>query len=149
MLSSLVIKVKKDNMYYSGSRSCTSFLFLVYLFSFRVLDFTLCLKHRSLPSQLSPKKSLILPAAKIRKPPLVLVRVVHSTQKVHHNSKPTTCYKFVCLFVCFVFPVQSQPGSGQGSPQGLDQVPSPQSLISGSSTPLVKNEPNQVCVYVS
>ncbi|XP_039659398.1 MLX-interacting protein isoform X2 [Perca fluviatilis] len=30
----------------------------------------------------------------------------------------------------------SQPGSSQGSPCGLDQVPSPQSLISSSSTPL-------------
>ncbi|XP_044052292.1 MLX-interacting protein isoform X2 [Siniperca chuatsi] len=39
--------------------------------------------------------------------------------------------------------VHSQPGSDQGSPCGLDQVPSPQSLISGSSTPLVKNERNQ------
>ncbi|XP_070760126.1 MLX-interacting protein [Enoplosus armatus] len=39
--------------------------------------------------------------------------------------------------------VHSQPGSGQGSPRGLDQVPSPQSLISSSSTPLVKNEQNQ------
>uniref|UniRef100_A0A8C9YCS3 MLX interacting protein n=1 Tax=Sander lucioperca TaxID=283035 RepID=A0A8C9YCS3_SANLU len=37
----------------------------------------------------------------------------------------------------------SQPGSSQGSPCGLDQVPSPQSLISSSSTPLVKNEQNQ------
>lgn len=37
----------------------------------------------------------------------------------------------------------SQPGSGQGSPCALDQVPSPQSLISSSSTPLVKNEQNQ------
>ncbi|KAM9858254.1 MLX-interacting protein [Aulostomus maculatus] len=39
--------------------------------------------------------------------------------------------------------VHSQPGSGQGSPCSLDQVPSPQSLISSSSTPLVKNEQNQ------
>ncbi|CAJ1068176.1 MLX-interacting protein isoform X1 [Xyrichtys novacula] len=39
--------------------------------------------------------------------------------------------------------VHSQPGSGQGSPCGLDQVPSPQALISSSSTPLVKNEQNQ------
>ncbi|XP_040011637.1 MLX-interacting protein isoform X2 [Xiphias gladius] len=38
--------------------------------------------------------------------------------------------------------VHSQPGSGQGSPCVLDQVPSPQSLIS-SSTALVKNEQNQ------
>ncbi|XP_037338042.2 MLX-interacting protein isoform X1 [Pungitius pungitius] len=37
----------------------------------------------------------------------------------------------------------SQPGSGQGSPHGLDQVSSPQSLISSSITPLVKNEQNQ------
>ncbi|XP_074493953.1 MLX-interacting protein isoform X1 [Sebastes fasciatus] len=37
----------------------------------------------------------------------------------------------------------SQPVSGQGSPLGLDQVPSPQSLISSSSTPLVKSEQNQ------
>ncbi|XP_056275449.1 MLX-interacting protein isoform X2 [Pseudoliparis swirei] len=36
----------------------------------------------------------------------------------------------------------SQPGSSEGSPHGLDQVPSPQSLIS-STTPLVKNEQNQ------
>ncbi|XP_026198983.1 MLX-interacting protein isoform X2 [Anabas testudineus] len=39
--------------------------------------------------------------------------------------------------------VHSQPGSGQGSPCVLDQVPSPQSLISNSSTALVKNERNQ------
>nr|XP_046243477.1 MLX-interacting protein isoform X2 [Scatophagus argus] len=39
--------------------------------------------------------------------------------------------------------VRSQPGSGQGSPCGLDQVPSPQSLISSSRTPRVKNEQNQ------
>ncbi|XP_070690370.1 MLX-interacting protein-like isoform X1 [Pempheris klunzingeri] len=37
----------------------------------------------------------------------------------------------------------SQPGSGKGSALGLDQVPSPQSLISSNSTPLVKNEQNQ------
>ncbi|XP_010730812.2 MLX-interacting protein isoform X1 [Larimichthys crocea] len=37
----------------------------------------------------------------------------------------------------------SQPGSGQGSPCGLDQVPSPQSLISSSSTPLIKIEQSQ------
>lgn len=46
----------------------------------------------------------------------------------------------------FVFPGHHQPGSGQGSPCGLDPVPSPQSLI--SSTPLVKNEQNQVCLYL-
>lgn len=38
----------------------------------------------------------------------------------------------------------SQPGSGQGSPCGLDQVPSPQSLMGGVTT--VKNEQNQVCL---
>ncbi|XP_074525631.1 MLX-interacting protein isoform X2 [Halichoeres trimaculatus] len=38
--------------------------------------------------------------------------------------------------------VHSQSGSSQGSPCGLDQVPSPQALIS-SSAPLVKNEQNQ------
>ncbi|KAM4746160.1 MLX-interacting protein isoform 3-T3 [Anableps anableps] len=36
----------------------------------------------------------------------------------------------------------SQPGSSQGSPCGLDQVPSPQSIIS-SSKPLVKSEHSQ------
>eukprot|EP00066_Takifugu_rubripes_P024700 XP_011613966.1 PREDICTED: MLX-interacting protein [Takifugu rubripes] len=39
--------------------------------------------------------------------------------------------------------VQGQPGSDEGSPCGLDQVPSPGSLISSSSTPLVKNEQKQ------
>ncbi|XP_034548665.1 MLX-interacting protein isoform X2 [Notolabrus celidotus] len=39
--------------------------------------------------------------------------------------------------------VHSQPGSGQGSLCGLDQVHSPQALISSSSTPLVKSEQNQ------
>ncbi|KAK2837218.1 hypothetical protein Q5P01_014430 [Channa striata] len=39
--------------------------------------------------------------------------------------------------------VHSQPGSSQGSPCVLDQVPSPQSLISSSNTALVKNEQNQ------
>ncbi|XP_054905001.1 MLX-interacting protein isoform X4 [Poeciliopsis prolifica] len=38
---------------------------------------------------------------------------------------------------------QSQTGSSQGSPCGLDQVPSPQSIISGSSKPLIKSEHNQ------
>ncbi|XP_017269345.1 MLX-interacting protein isoform X2 [Kryptolebias marmoratus] len=38
--------------------------------------------------------------------------------------------------------VHSQPGSSQGSPCGLDQVPSPQAIISSSSA-LVKNEHNQ------
>ncbi len=109
----------------------------------RLLDFTLCLRRRSLPNQLFQKKSHIRPVAKIRKPPLVSVRAPF-TQRAHHNSKQTTSYNFVCFF----FPVHSQPGSGQGSPCGLDQVPSPQSLISSSSTPLVKNEQNQVGVYM-
>ncbi|XP_076006909.1 MLX-interacting protein [Genypterus blacodes] len=39
--------------------------------------------------------------------------------------------------------VHSQPGSGQGSPCGSDQVPSPQSPLSSSSTSLTKNEPGQ------
>ncbi|XP_041855687.1 MLX-interacting protein isoform X2 [Melanotaenia boesemani] len=40
--------------------------------------------------------------------------------------------------------VHSQPGSSQGSPCGLDQVHSPQSIIiSSSSTALIKNEHNQ------
>ncbi|KAM4576664.1 MLX-interacting protein isoform 2-T2 [Odontesthes bonariensis] len=39
--------------------------------------------------------------------------------------------------------VHSQPGSSRRSPCALDQVPSPQSIISGTSTPLVKNEHNQ------
>lgn len=39
---------------------------------------------------------------------------------------------------------QGQPGSDEGSPCGLDQVPSPGSLISSSSTPLIKNEQKQV-----
>ncbi|KAF7661975.1 hypothetical protein LDENG_00248560 [Lucifuga dentata] len=39
--------------------------------------------------------------------------------------------------------VHSRPGSGQGSPSGLDQVPSPQSPLSSSSTLLAKNEANQ------
>ncbi|KAM8887233.1 MLX-interacting protein isoform 2-T2 [Spinachia spinachia] len=38
---------------------------------------------------------------------------------------------------------QSQPGSGHGSPHGLDRVSSPQSLISSSTMPLVKDEQNQ------
>lgn len=63
------------------------FLPLSSLFRYlRLLDFMLYLRHRSLPSRLSPKKSLILPSAKIRKPPLVSVRVC-STQKAHENSK--------------------------------------------------------------
>ncbi|KAM9743864.1 MLX-interacting protein isoform 1-T1 [Menidia menidia] len=39
--------------------------------------------------------------------------------------------------------VQSQAGTSQGSPCGLDQVPSPQSIIGSPSTPLVKNEHSQ------
>ncbi|XP_023266429.1 MLX-interacting protein isoform X3 [Seriola lalandi dorsalis] len=44
--------------------------------------------------------------------------------------------------------VHSQPGSGQGSTCVLDQVPSPQSLIS-SSTSLVKNEQNRRTTHIS
>lgn len=51
--------------------------------------------------------------------------------------------KKVCFCLLF-FLVHSQPASGQGSPCVLDQVPSPQPLIS-SSTSLIKNEQNQVC----
>ncbi|XP_015234270.1 PREDICTED: MLX-interacting protein isoform X2 [Cyprinodon variegatus] len=37
----------------------------------------------------------------------------------------------------------SQPGSSQGSPCGLDQVPSPQSIMGSTSKPLVKSEHSQ------
>uniref|UniRef100_A0A8D3B4K7 MLX interacting protein n=1 Tax=Scophthalmus maximus TaxID=52904 RepID=A0A8D3B4K7_SCOMX len=50
-------------------------------------------------------------------------------------------FLFVCLFF-FFFSGHSQPGPGQGTTCVLDQIPSPQSLIS-SSTALVKNEQNQ------
>lgn len=39
----------------------------------------------------------------------------------------------------FCYAVQGQPGSDEGSPCGLDQVPSP-----GSLTPMVKDEQKQV-----
>uniref|UniRef100_A0A8C6Q2S9 MLX interacting protein n=1 Tax=Nothobranchius furzeri TaxID=105023 RepID=A0A8C6Q2S9_NOTFU len=44
--------------------------------------------------------------------------------------------------------VHSNPGSSQGSPHGLDQVPSPQSIISSCSV-LIKNEYKQVCSSVT
>lgn len=52
----------------------------------------------------------------------------------------------------FFYAVQGKPGSDEGSPCGLDPPPSPGSLISSSSTPLVKNEQKQVgalpCMHV-
>ena len=56
------------------------------------------------------------------------------------TPNPSGLKKGSCFLLVFL--VHSQPGSGQGSPCVLDQVPSPQSLI--SSTALVKNEQNQV-----
>uniref|UniRef100_A0A672YGU6 BHLH domain-containing protein n=1 Tax=Sphaeramia orbicularis TaxID=375764 RepID=A0A672YGU6_9TELE len=47
------------------------------------------------------------------------------------------------LMFFFLCAVHNQSGTGQGSQCGLDQVPSPQSLISSTTTPLVKNEQNQ------
>uniref|UniRef100_A0A1A8FPV2 MLX interacting protein n=1 Tax=Nothobranchius korthausae TaxID=1143690 RepID=A0A1A8FPV2_9TELE len=43
--------------------------------------------------------------------------------------------------------VHSSPGSSQGSPHGLDQVPSPQSVISSCSV-LIKNEYKQIQVQM-
>uniref|UniRef100_A0A668AQL2 MLX interacting protein n=1 Tax=Myripristis murdjan TaxID=586833 RepID=A0A668AQL2_9TELE len=52
------------------------------------------------------------------------------------------CFKNVFYTLYTFFPVRCRQGSGQGSPCGSDQVPSPQSPLS-SSTVLSKNEPNQ------
>uniref|UniRef100_A0A3B4Z6T4 MLX-interacting protein-like n=1 Tax=Stegastes partitus TaxID=144197 RepID=A0A3B4Z6T4_9TELE len=59
----------------------------------------------------------------------------------HHHHSFIFLYQLELQHLYFTVD-KSQPGSGQGSPCGLDQVPSPQSLIS-SSTALVKNEQNQ------
>lgn len=56
---------------------------------------------------------------------------------------PNEC-SFNTRTLFFFNAVHSKPGSDQGSPCRLDQVPSPGSLSSGSCTPLVKNEQKQV-----
>ncbi|KAM7391955.1 hypothetical protein PAMP_022601 [Pampus punctatissimus] len=66
----------------------------------------------------------------MQKSPQPIVPKEKSYSSNRKNQKPTSTVG------------HSQPGSGQGSPCALDQVPSPQSLIS-SSKPLVKNEQNQ------
>lgn len=77
---------------------CVFFIPICIILYFSLQDFTLCLKHRSLLSRLSPKKSLTLPAAKIRKFPLVLVRV-HATQKSKLSLQSLLfLLKFVCCF---------------------------------------------------
>ncbi|XP_029999727.1 MLX-interacting protein isoform X5 [Sphaeramia orbicularis] len=69
-------------------------------------------------------------ASQIQKSPLPIIpkKICSSSRK---NQKPSSGV------------VHNQSGTGQGSQCGLDQVPSPQSLISSTTTPLVKNEQNQ------
>lgn len=65
----------------------------------RRLDFMLCLIHTSLTSRLPPKKSLILPAAKIRKSLLVPVRTFFFPEKhIITKSPPIITSLFACLF---------------------------------------------------
>lgn len=65
----------------------------------RPLDFMLCLIHTSLTSRLPPKKSLILPAAKIRKSLLVPVRTFFFPEKhIITKSPPIITSLFVCFF---------------------------------------------------
>uniref|UniRef100_A0A3P9QA73 MLX interacting protein n=1 Tax=Poecilia reticulata TaxID=8081 RepID=A0A3P9QA73_POERE len=81
---------------------------------------------RIAPANALPSSQFILPG-------------LWSASKFLHDD-PVISYQRVemCHFNC-----HSQTGSSQGSPCGLDQVPSPQSIIGGSSKPLVKSEHNQ------
>lgn len=120
-------KVIKDHI-------STSFIFL---FS-RLLVFTYCLTQKS-PQPIVPKET-----SSSRDSP----KAPSSVGETPVHPESTSSLKAHNLFqVFFFFPGHSQPGSSEGSPHGLDQVPSPQSLIS-STTPLVKNEQNQVCLFI-
>lgn len=71
----------------------------------------------------------VVPQTQKSPQPIVPKEKSYSSSRKH--QKPSSCVG------------HPQPGSGQGSPCSLDQVPSPQSLINSSNTPLVKNEQNQ------
>ena len=120
-------------------------IILQHFLHLRPLDFTSCLSRRRLNSRMSLKRSHILQAARIRKLPLVLVRNL-SNRNALRSASALRLQVHYFMKGLFVFLVHSQPGSSQGSSCGLDQVPSPQSLISNSSNTLVKNEHSQVCV---
>uniref|UniRef100_A0A8C6PZW0 MLX interacting protein n=1 Tax=Nothobranchius furzeri TaxID=105023 RepID=A0A8C6PZW0_NOTFU len=85
-------------------------------------------------------KSHFLLVKTIRRRPPVAVRFI-SKMKTSQDLKLATSVKPCVSFCCF-FLVHSNPGSSQGSPHGLDQVPSPQSIISSCSV-LIKNEYKQ------
>lgn len=103
-------------------------LFFFFWGEYRLPDFTLYLTRKRLPSQSFPKRSLILPAAKIKKPPIVTVRA-HSGQKGPGISKPTT-NKLIC-FLCssqsacirsrLAMRVRSSPESTVGNQQQQQQ----------------------------
>lgn len=73
----------------------------------------------------------------------VLLCSIRKCQKVHRVGELLRMNSRV-----FFSAGHGQPGASQGSPCGLDKVPSPQSIIS-SSKPLVKSEHNQVRVCVT
>lgn len=115
------------------------FLFLLVFMYLRLQDFMSCLRRRSLLSRLSPNRRLTLLAAKTRNYPQVSVRVHPALIAPHYTI---THHLFKCLY--YILPGHNQPGSAHGSPCSIDQVPSPGS----SSSPLIKNEQNQVCVCI-
>lgn len=121
------------------------FLFPVYLLSFHVSQapgFHVLSKTKKSPQPILPKGKSYSSSRRNQK----ASSSVGETSLYPESTSWLQTHNL--LQVCFFFPGHSQPGSSQGSPCGLDQVPSPQSLISSSSTPLVKNEQNQVCVCV-
>ncbi|XP_054630242.1 MLX-interacting protein isoform X2 [Dunckerocampus dactyliophorus] len=77
-------------------------------------------------------------------PPTVMIAacgipVVPQTQKSSQHMAPSENRKQESPSSV----VQGQPGSGQGSPCSFDQVPSPQSLISSSTTPQSQRRAHQ------
>lgn len=124
------VQVQSDSVSYILNKWRSLFSWL------RLLGTELCLEHKRLPSQLSPRK--VLRAAKAKKMRLVLVSA--DLQRATVSPDELSCNTRAFPF----FAGHSKAGSDRGSPCGLDQVPSPASLISSSCTPLVKNEQKQV-----
>lgn len=94
------------------------------------------------PQPIVPKEKSYSPSRKNQKTASSVGENSAFHLRACHVSKCSTLKKVWFYLLCFS--VHSQPASGQGSPCVLDQVPSPQPLIS-SSTSLIKNEQNQVC----
>lgn len=111
--------------------------YLSVLFSCKAPGFQVVSPAQKTPQPIVPKEKSYSSSCKNQKASTSVGE--NFTQTTHHNSQPTNQLFQVCFF-----PAHSQPGSGQGSPCGFDQVPSSQSL--SSSTALVKNE-HQVCVF--